>query len=58
MNNESVINNKGAVMRFGGYQDDLANVRGEDMSTRRGGWKYFRSEKKFQKCIFQHSIIN
>lgn len=58
MNHESVINNKGAVMRFGGYQDDLANVRGEDMSTRRGGWKYFRSEKKFQKCIFQHSIIN
>lgn len=48
---------KGCV--FENIPSNLVNVRiGEDMSARRGGWKYFRSEQKLQKYMLEHKIIN
>lgn len=36
----------------------LVNVRtGDEMSARRGGWKYFRSEQLLQKYMLEHKII-
>ena len=37
----------------------LVNVRtGADMSARRGGWKYFKSEQKLQKYMHTHGLIS
>ena len=37
----------------------LVNVRtGADMSARRGGWKYFRSEQKIQRYMLDHGMIS
>ncbi len=37
----------------------LVNVRtGEDMSARRGGWKYFKSEQLIQKYMLMHKLIS
>ena len=36
----------------------LVNVRvGKDMYKRRGGWKYFKSERRLQKYMLKHKII-
>lgn len=44
---------------FMNLKDSLVFVRvGEDMYRRRGGWKYFKSEKKLQKYMFNQGIIN
>ena len=46
----------GAVMANTGTV--LVNVRtGKDMYKRRGGWKYYKSEKKLQKYMLKHKII-
>lgn len=38
---------------------DLVNVRiGNEMSARRGGWKYFRSEQTLQKYMLEHKMIS
>jgi len=43
---------------FGNVKDVLVNVRvGNDMSTRRGGMKYFRSEAKMQKYLLNNCLI-
>ncbi len=43
---------------FENIQEVLVNVRvGEDMASRRGGWKYFLSESKLQKYMLQKDII-
>lgn len=48
-----------AGMKFAAVPDVLVNVRvGEDMYRRRGGWKYFRSERKLQKYMYQNKIIS
>ena len=37
----------------------LVNVRtGLDMSARRGGWKYFQSERRLQTYMLKHRVIN
>ncbi len=37
----------------------LVNVRtGSDMSARRGGWKYFKSEQMLQKYMLDHKLIS
>ncbi|MCR5798005.1 MAG: glycosyltransferase [Eubacterium sp.] len=37
----------------------LVNVRtGEDMSARRGGWRYFKSEQTLQKYMLDHKLIS
>lgn len=44
---------------FANLSDILVNVRvGKDMYTRRGGWRYFTSEKKLQDYMFCHNIIS
>lgn len=46
-------------MKFYNIQDTLVNVRvGKDMYARRGGIKYYRSEKAIQKYLRGHKIIN
>lgn len=36
----------------------LVNVRtGDNMSSRRGGWKYFKSEQMLQKYMLNHNLI-
>ena len=46
-------------MKFYNIQDTLVNVRiGKDMYARRGGIKYYRSEKAIQKYLSSHKIIN
>ncbi len=51
-------------LALGGYklyniQERLVNVRvGEEMYQRRGGMKYFKSEAKLQKYMFDHKIIS
>ena len=48
---------KGAI--FSNVADDIVNVRtGLDMSSRRGGMKYFKSEKKMQKYLLTNKIIS
>ena len=43
---------------FGNIPVDLVNVRtGELMSARRGGWKYFKSERFIQKYMLDHKLI-
>ena len=44
--------------QFYNIQDDLVNVRvGKDMYKRRGGWKYFQSERNIQKIMLSNKII-
>lgn len=45
--------------KFANVPYPLVNVRtGEDMSARRGGWTYFRSEQRLQKYMLNHHFIN
>ncbi len=47
-----------ANMNFANVRENLVNVRvGADMYRRRGGWKYFKSEKKLQKYMLKNKII-
>ncbi|MBD5186995.1 MAG: glycosyltransferase [Bacteroidales bacterium] len=44
--------------RFANLPDTLVNVRvGKEMYSRRGGWKYFKSEKGLQDYMLQKGII-
>lgn len=44
--------------RFANVPEPLVNVRtGADMSKRRGGWKYFCSERGLQKYMLDHRMI-
>lgn len=44
---------------FGNVEQTLVNVRiGDEMSARRGGWRYFLSEAKLQKYMFTQGIIS
>jgi len=44
---------------FMNLSDNLVNVRvGADMYRRRGGWKYFKSEKGLQDYMLRHHIIS
>jgi glycosyltransferase involved in cell wall biosynthesis len=46
-------------VKFYNLQDILVKVRvGKDMYKRRGGIKYFKSEKKLQKYMLRNKIIN
>lgn len=48
-----------AGMKFYNIQEDLVNVRvGFDMYKRRGGRKYFRSEKRIQDYMLKNKIIS
>jgi len=48
-----------AGYRFANLPDTLVNVRvGADMYARRGGWKYFKSEKGLQDYMLRHQIIS
>lgn len=48
---------QGAI--FHNISDVLVHVRvGKEMYRRRGGWKYFKSEAKLQKWMFNHKIIS
>lgn len=48
-----------AGYKFYNIQDNLVNVRvGEEMYQRRGGNKYFRSEARLQRYMYDHSIIS
>lgn len=43
---------------FANVPDVLVNVRvGDEMSARRGGWKYFSSEARLQKYMYENKII-
>ncbi|MBD5357310.1 MAG: glycosyltransferase [Bacteroides sp.] len=43
---------------FANLQDILVNVRvGKDMYARRGGWKYFQSEKGLQDYMYKRKMI-
>jgi glycosyltransferase involved in cell wall biosynthesis len=47
-----------AGKKFYNLQDTLVNVRvGKDMYARRGGWKYYKSEKALQKYMLKNKII-
>ena len=47
-----------ANMKFGNVSENLVNVRvGKEMYQRRGGLKYFRSEKALQKYMKKNKII-
>lgn len=44
--------------KFYNVQENFVNVRvGEEMYQRRGGMKYFKSEAKLQKYMWEHGII-
>lgn len=44
--------------KFANVEDILVNVRvGKDMYQRRGGWKYFKSERALQKYMKKNKII-
>ena len=44
--------------KFANVPENLVNVRvGDEMSARRGGLKYFRSEKRVQKFLLKNKII-
>lgn len=44
---------------FANLPDTLVNVRvGTDMYKRRGGWKYFKSEKGLQDYMLRHRLIS
>ena len=43
---------------FANVDSDIVNVRtGLDMSSRRGGWKYFKSERRMQRYLLSSKII-
>lgn len=43
---------------FANLQETLVYVRvGEEMYQRRGGWKYFKSERGIQRYMWQHHLI-
>lgn len=45
--------------RFANLPDTLVNVRvGKEMYARRGGWKYFKSEKGLQDYMLGHKMIS
>lgn len=47
-----------ANMEFSNVEDNLVNVRvGKEMYSRRGGIKYYKSEKKLQKYMLDKKII-
>jgi len=48
-----------AGYRFANLPDTLVNVRvGKEMYARRGGWKYFKSEKGLQDYMLGHKMIS
>lgn len=48
-----------AGYKFYNIQDNLVNVRvGEEMYQRRGGLKYFKSEARLQKFMYEHHLIS
>lgn len=48
-----------AGFKFANLPDILVNVRvGNEMYKRRGGWKYFKSEAKLQKYMWNNKIIS
>lgn len=48
-----------AGCRFANLPDTLVNVRvGKEMYARRGGWKYFKSEKGLQDYMLGHKMIS
>lgn len=48
-----------AGKQFGNVQENLVNVRvGEEMYSRRGGWKYFKSEAKLQHFMLKNGFID
>lgn len=48
-----------AGFKFANLPDTLVNVRvGKDMYARRGGWKYFKSEKGLQDYMLRKSMIS
>ncbi len=48
-----------AGYRFANLPDTLVNVRvGKEMYARRGGWKYFKSEKGLQDYMLSHKMIS
>lgn len=45
--------------KFANIDESIVNVRtGMDMSARRGGWRYYRSEKDMQKYLFSNGLIS
>lgn len=47
-----------ADMSFANVNENLVNVRvGKEMYQRRGGWKYFKSERDLQKYMRKNKII-
>lgn len=47
-----------AGMRFANVGEDVVNVRvGADMYRRRGGWRYFKSERRLQRYMRKKAII-
>lgn len=47
-----------AGYRFANLPDVLVNVRvGAEMYSRRGGWRYFRSEAKLQRYMLRNKLI-
>lgn len=45
--------------KFGNLNEKLVNVRvGKEMYGRRGSWRYFKSEAKFQKYMLDHNFIS
>ena len=47
-----------AGCQFANTDKVLVNMRvGKEMYQRRGGWKYFKSEKALQKYMKKHKII-
>lgn len=48
-----------AGMKFAAVDETLVYVRvGEEMYARRGGWKYFCSERRLQKYMREHKLIS
>lgn len=48
-----------AGKKFANVPDVLVNVRvGKEMYSRRGGWKYFRSEAKLQRLMLKKNMIS
>lgn len=47
-----------AGLKFHNHQESFVNVRvGKGMYQRRGGMKYFKSEARLQKYMWQHGLI-
>ena len=45
--------------RFQNIDEDVVNVRtGLDMSSRRGGYKYFKSERRMQRFLLKNKLIS